>query len=73
MGKETPVLPLIYDLILWFSPKFAQFPQKIQIYLGRSHAVLGVALSLGGFRPGGRRSNPDPSGEESLTITNAAV
>ena len=34
MEKEIPVLPLIYDLLLWFSPKIAQFPKKYKYTLG---------------------------------------
>lgn len=33
-GKESPVLPLIYDLILWYSPKISAYPKKYKFTLG---------------------------------------
>lgn len=33
-NKDTPVLPLIYDLILWYSPKISQYPKKYKFTLG---------------------------------------
>ena len=32
--KEIPILPRLYDLILWFSPKISQFRKKYKYALG---------------------------------------
>jgi len=34
MGSEVLVLPKIYDLIVWFSPKITSFPKKYKYTLG---------------------------------------
>jgi len=34
MGTEILVLPKIYDLIVWFSPKITLFPKKYKYTLG---------------------------------------
>ena len=32
--KEIAVLPLVYDLILWYAPKISQYPKKYKYTLG---------------------------------------
>ena len=32
--KEIAVLPLLYDLILWYAPKISQYPKKYKYTLG---------------------------------------
>jgi len=36
MGTEILVLPKIYDLIVWLSPKITMFPKKIRMTNHRS-------------------------------------
>ncbi len=33
-SKEIAVLPKIYDLILWYSPKISQYPKKYKYTIG---------------------------------------
>ena len=34
-NKEIKVLPLIYDLLLWYAPKIAQYPKSYKFTLGQ--------------------------------------
>jgi hypothetical protein len=33
-NKEIKILPLLYDLILWYSGKFSKYPKKFKYNLG---------------------------------------
>ena len=34
-NKEIKVLPLIYDLLLWYAPKIAKYPKSYKFTIGR--------------------------------------
>jgi len=44
MNNEILVLPKIYDLIVWFAPKYALFPKKYKYSLGEriNNSMLAV-------------------------------
>lgn len=34
IDKEIKILPLVYDMILWYAPKISQYPKKYKFTIG---------------------------------------